>query len=64
MKPFTVIAIVIISLMSIMHVLRLIYGWEVILNGIHIPIWMSLIAAVVLGGVAYGLRRESFKGKG
>ena len=40
--------------MSVIRILRLIYGWGVILNGIQIPIWMSLIAAVGLGGVAMG----------
>ncbi|MGZ6237243.1 MAG: hypothetical protein ACXWMJ_07985 [Syntrophales bacterium] len=64
MKPFTVIAIVIFSLMSMVHILRLIYGWEVVLNGIQIPLWMSAIAAVVLGVVAFMLWRESFKGRG
>jgi len=62
MKPFTIIAIVIFLAMSVIHVLRLIYGWEVILNGIHIPVWMSSIVAVVLGGVAYGLWREVSRG--
>ena len=63
MKPFTVVAIAIFSLMSIIHILRLIYGWDVILNGIQVPIWMSSIAAVAAGVIAYMLWRESFKGR-
>jgi uncharacterized membrane protein len=63
MKPFTVIAIAIFCLMSIMHILRLIYGWEVTFSGIQIPIWVSSIAAVVAGVIAYMLWRESFKGR-
>jgi type VI protein secretion system component VasF len=61
MKPFTVIAIVIFSLMSIVHILRLIYGWEVVINGSQIPVWMSAVAAVVLAVIAYMLWRESSK---
>jgi hypothetical protein len=63
MKPFTVLAIVVFLLMSLMHVLRLIFRWEVILNGMQIPVWMSAVAAVVTGVVACMLWRESFLAK-
>jgi len=61
MKPFTVIAIAIFCLMSIMHILRLIYGWEISLSGIQIPIWISSIAAIATGVIAYMLWSESFR---
>ncbi|HET6461707.1 MAG TPA: hypothetical protein VFG29_13085 [Syntrophales bacterium] len=61
MKPFTVIAIVIFCIMSVIHILRLIYGWEVVINGVQIPVWMSFLGAIVAGLIAYMLWRESFK---
>ena len=59
MKPFTVIAIVLISLIAILQLARLILGWEVAVNGVAIPTWVSGLAFVIAGGVAVMLWRES-----
>lgn len=61
MKPFTVFAIVVFALMSLMHILRLIFSWDVVFNGTRVPLWPSWVAAAVAGVVAYMLWRESFK---
>ncbi len=63
MKPFTVFAIVVFALMSLMHILRLVFAWDVIFNGTRIPLWISWVAAVVTGIVAYMLWRESYQRK-
>jgi hypothetical protein len=59
MKPFTVIAIVLFSLIAILQLARLILGWEVSVNGVAIPTWVSGVAFVAAGGVAVMLWRES-----
>lgn len=59
MKPFTVIAIVVFSLIAIVQLTRLVLGWEVSVNGVSIPAWASAIAFVVAGGLAAMLWRES-----
>jgi uncharacterized membrane protein HdeD (DUF308 family) len=59
MKPFTVVAIVLLSLIAILQLARLILGWEVSVNGVAIPLWVSGIAFVVAGGVAAMLWWES-----
>ena len=59
MKPFTVIAIVLLSLIAILQLARLIFGWAVSVNGVAIPTWVSGVAFVVAGGVAAMLWRES-----
>ncbi len=58
MKPFTIIAIVILALVSIMHLLRLIEGWEVIVNDTVIPMWLSGAAFPIAAGLAFLLWRE------
>lgn len=62
MKPFTKIAIAVFSLVAILHLLRLVFGWEVIVSGIIIPLWVSVIGLIVSGGLAFLLWRE-MKGK-
>ena len=59
MKPFTVISIVVFSLVSIVQLTRLILGWDVSVNGVSIPVWVSGIAFIVSGGLAVMLWREN-----
>lgn len=59
MKPFTTIAIVIFALVAVLHVLRLIFGWEAVINGMVVPIWASVLAIIIAGGLAVMLWRES-----
>ena len=59
MKPFAVITIVFLSLIAIGHLVRVILGWDVLVKGVSIPVWMSAVAVVVTGGLAVMLWRES-----
>ena len=59
MKPFTLIAVVLLAVIGIVHLLRLFTGWEVVVNGFTIPVWISLPGAVVAGGLALMVAREA-----
>jgi len=59
MKPFSTIAVVIFSVISLAHLLRLFFHWEVIVNGLIIPQWVSVPAFVILGALAFMLWREA-----
>ena len=59
MKPFSTLAVVIFSIISLAHLLRLFFGWEVIVNGVIIPQWVSVPAFVILGALAFMLWREA-----
>lgn len=59
MKPFTKIAIVVFSLVAILHLLRLIFGWEVIVIGMIVPVWFSAAGFVIAAGLAFLLWRET-----
>jgi hypothetical protein len=63
MKPFTIIAIVIFALVAAVHVLRLILGWEVVVNGTVIPMWVSVAGIIIAGGLAVLVWHESRPGK-
>lgn len=62
MKPFTTVAIVIFTLVALMHACRIWYGWDVMLGGTAIPMWASYLGFVIAGGLAIGLWRESRRG--
>ena len=61
MKPFTLIAVIVFSLIAILQLTRLVLGWEVSVNGVAIPVWLSGIAFVVAGGLAVMLWIETRK---
>jgi hypothetical protein len=58
-KPFTTFAIFIFAVMALIHVLRLLFGWEVTINGVVIPMWASVIGAIIAGILAVMVKREA-----
>ena len=58
-KPYTTIAIGIFALVALLHMLRLVFGWEVTFQGGVVPLWVSWFGVVVAGGLAIMLWRES-----
>jgi len=55
MKPANLIAIVLLASVSLAHLLRVIFGVQVTVADRLIPMWVSAVAAVVAGGVAFML---------
>jgi hypothetical protein len=60
-KPFTTISIIVFSIIAFIHLLRLFFGWEVIINGMIIPIWISVPGFLIAAGLALMLWIESRK---
>ena len=58
MKPFTRIAVVVLWLIALLQLLRFILRWDVTLNGAPIPLWLSVLAAVLTAGLAVMVWRE------
>ena len=59
MKPFTTIAVIIFTLIAIVHLIRLFVGWEVTVVGFVIPVWWSALGLVIAGGLALMVWREA-----
>ena len=59
MKPFTTIAVALLALIAVVHLLRLVAGWEVVVNGYVVPTWFSLPGFIIAGGLAALVWRES-----
>jgi hypothetical protein len=58
-KPFTTAAVIVLSLIALLQLLRFVLKWEVTLNGAIVPVWLSGIAFVVAGGLAVKVWREN-----
>ena len=57
-KPFTLIAVVVFSMVSLLQLLRLLLGWAITINGITIPLWASGVACVAAAALAVMVWRE------
>ncbi|MFI5219810.1 MAG: hypothetical protein ACHQNT_10005 [Bacteroidia bacterium] len=59
MKPFTKIAAVLLGFVALLHLLRLISHWNVIINNYEIPVWVSIIGFIIAGALSMGLWKEA-----
>lgn len=59
MKPFSAVAALVLALVAVIQLLRFILGWQVVVNGVSIPLWASAIAFVVAAGLAVMVWREA-----
>ena len=61
-KPFTHAAVFVLALVALVQLLRLVLGWDVV-HGHAIPMWFSLVALVVAGGLSVTVWRENSGGR-
>ncbi len=60
-KPFTITAVALFSLMALLQLLRFTLGWDVTVNGVTVPVWVSGIAFVIAAGLAVMVWRETHR---
>jgi len=61
MKPFARITVIVLWLIGLLQLVRFVARWDVRLNGAFIPLWLSLLAAVIVVGLAVMVWREHRK---
>jgi len=59
MKPVTRIVTFLLAAISVQHLLRLIFRWDVIVNGITIRLWLSIFGCIVPAALAVMLWLEN-----
>jgi hypothetical protein len=60
MKPVTIIAIGFLVFVASTHLVRLLMGWRVTINGREMPRWFSALAFVAVASLAGFLWWEAF----
>ena len=58
MKPFTIVAALLLGVVSLVQGLRFAMAWPVTVNGFSVPVWASAVACLLLGWIAVMLWRE------
>ena len=52
-KTFAAIAAAIFGLVALMHLLRLVMGWSIVIEAWTVPMWLSWVGLVVAGALSY-----------
>ena len=52
-RTFSLVAGLIFLVMAVLHILRLAFKWEVVLNGWSAPMWVSAVALLVATFLAF-----------
>ena len=63
MQPFTFLAVLVFSLIALVQVARFALGWPVTINGMSVPLWVSLVAAAFALLMAVMVAREGRRSK-
>jgi len=51
-RSFLLVSAIVFTLVFLLHVLRLVYGWSAMIGGWTVPVWVSWIGVVVSGFLA------------
>ena len=52
-KTYMTVTATLFLVVAIMHLLRIIFGWQVEIGGLSIPFWVSWLAFPIAGALAY-----------
>jgi hypothetical protein len=57
LRSFSLVAGIIFTIIALLHFVRIIYGWDPVVEGWTVPKWLSWVALIVSGYLGYeGLR--------
>ncbi len=52
-KKYSLITGVFFLMIAVLHLLRLVFSWEAVIGGWTVPLWLSVVAFVIAGYLAY-----------
>ena len=52
-KSYLLATAIVFSVIGLIHLLRIILGWEAVIGGWTVPLWVSWLALIVCAAFAY-----------
>ena len=59
MKPFTKIASIFLIIISILHILRIVFDVEIVINNWSVPFWLNGVGAVITSLLSVMILKEN-----
>ncbi len=60
-RAFNTVAGTVFLLVVLLHALRLLLGWEAVIGGWHVPMWLSWLALPIAGFLVYTAFRQTMR---
>ena len=52
-KAYFLVAAPIFSLVCLLHLARIVFGWSLVIDNWSVPMWLSWVSLIVAGALAY-----------
>lgn len=52
-KAYLITTGIFFLVVAVLHLLRLVFGWEILIEGWAIPRWLNFVALIITGHLAY-----------
>jgi hypothetical protein len=52
-RAYLLVSAAIFSLVALLHLARVVLGWSAVIGGWSVPMWLSWVALMVTGALAY-----------
>jgi hypothetical protein len=52
-RAYLLVSAAIFSLVALLHLARVVFGWSAVIGGWSVPMWLSWVALIVAGALAY-----------
>ena len=52
-RTYNIVTAALFLIIAVLHLLRVILGWPARIGGLDIPLWVSWLALIVSGGLAF-----------
>ncbi len=62
-RAFIAVSGIIFSVIALLHLLRILFGWEAVIAGWHVPRALSVLALLISGFLAYQASRLRKRGR-
>ncbi|MBP9817035.1 MAG: hypothetical protein KBD05_03345 [Candidatus Pacebacteria bacterium] len=52
-KTYYQVTSLVFLIVAVLHAMRLLYGWEAVVAGVTVPLWVSWAAVLIAGYLSY-----------
>ena len=52
-KTFSTLAAAIFEVVAVLHLVRILIGWSIVVDGWTVPMWVSWVGLIIAGALSY-----------
>ncbi|CAN7670560.1 hypothetical protein LJR231_005333 [Phyllobacterium sp. LjRoot231] len=52
-KTFSILAAAIFGVVAVLHLVRILIGWSIVVDGWTVPMWVSWVGLIIAGALSY-----------